>query len=191
MKHLKIMRNPEPEFLEDTTVSEPSWRPSLPWAGREREGESESERACGCLFFLRVVLAPADCRQALSYRFPPPFPPNHLPNRHHTQCRPFPGQLGGPDDDDNNPLGSPHSPSSPSFRSPPIRTPTSSESELLCLDPPYLVPRPKDFPTPTLLVEVVSAHNLKVNRPAGVGERERDLVCVCLSLVGVPPPGCV
>ena len=87
---------------------------------------------------------------------PSPSPP---PTRQR-QSHGFPGQQEDSDDDT-----SPHSSSngsSPTGGLSDIRTPTSSESELLCLDPPYLVPRPLAFPTPTLLVEVISAHNLKV-----------------------------
>lgn len=97
-------------------------------------------------------------------------PTNNQPPTLPPQQNPPPGLFASQFDDNGQlHLGSPHSPSSPSFRGSPssaIRTPTSSESELLCLDPPYLVSRPATFPTPTLLVEVLSAHNLKV-RPCG------------------------
>lgn len=42
-------------------------------------------------------------------------------------------------------------------------TPRSQEAELFVLSPPYLVSRPRTFPTPTLEVQVISAHHLKVS----------------------------
>ena len=43
-----------------------------------------------------------------------------------------------------------------------INTPRSSESDVFELFPPYLIPRPEVFPTPSLRVAVISASNLKV-----------------------------
>ena len=100
--------------------------------------------------------------------------PTHNPQK---QSHGFPGQDTTSPTATNPTSGDSASPPSP--LPPAVRTPNSTESELLNLDPPYLVPRPLAFPTPTLLVEVLAAHNLKV-RSGCLGDVSVCSVCVCV-----------